>query len=86
MSPLAQDLADKYMLQRASARVASARSAADTRLASTFQQSLEKAVSLEDMRHVMTFTSATPDLGQRLMVGVAARARSGSSSSWVCSR
>lgn len=52
----AEDLVDRYLARRASARAAASRSAVDAQLSGAFADALDGALGLKDYRYVMDFT------------------------------
>ena len=54
-----QGTIDHYLERRAAARVAGQGGTADARMATAYQQALQKAVDLKDYRYVMDFTGGT---------------------------
>ena len=52
----AEDIVDRYLARRASARAAASRSAVDAQLSGAFADALDGALGLKDYRYVMDFT------------------------------
>lgn len=64
LSRPAEDIVDRYLQRRASARAAASRSAVDAGLSASYEDALNKALGLKDYRYIMDFSGGQGFGGQ----------------------